>query len=323
MPDKGNIHMQRANVIEEVIEYFRSPQWRDVLSVVQERDMNHMHVYVDTYLDLGSSFRPLVDGFFSRLGWPAYRPIDIMADKPGRAGLYGIQLEDKLNFEIYCRLNQQTVLRPMVASQGERGGNLRVWSVADIRRFHEQFHWRDLSAADREQVAKFFRDGSHWQRALDYVRDPDVMHVHCNVETSVHPNILRAYALDDLAHRGFTVKHAIHSIFNGGGYDSGKIIFLGLNPRRTYDIAYYHNTDVLLQVNTQETRMVGGAGTGNEFFVVRVSTLQEELAKHALIRLTDEEISSVLSTVCGFYQRSAYSWRIVPAAAVNEPQVGW
>jgi hypothetical protein len=260
---------------------------------------------------------------FSRLGWPAYRPIDIMADKPGRAGLYGIQLEDKLNFEIYCRLNQQTVLRPMVASQGERGGNLRVWSVADIRRFHEQFKWRDLSAADHEQVATFFRDSRHWQRTLDYVRDPDVMHVHCNVETSVHPNVLRAYALDDLARRGFTVKHSIHSIFNGGGYDSGKIIFLGLNPPRTYDIAYYHNPDVLLQVNTQETRMVGGAGTGNEYYVVRVTTLQEELAKHSLIRLSDEEIASVLSTVCSFYQRSAYSWRIVPAGTVNEPQVGW
>ena len=309
--------MQRSSVVEEVIEYFRSPQWRDVLSVVQERDMNHMHVHVDTYLDPGSSFRPLVHDFFQRLGWDAYRPIEIMADKPGRAALYGIQLEDKLNFEIYCRLNDKSVLQPIPAKFGERGGNLRVWSVSDITRFHSQFRWRSLTAADHAAVAAFFESNSHWQRALDYVRDPDVMHVHCNVETSVHPDVLRRYALTNLAERGFTVKHSIHSIFNAAGYDSGKIIFLGLNPPRTYDIAYYYNPDVLLEVNTQDTHMVGGEGTGNEYYVVRVSTLEAELAKHDLIRLSAAEIAHIQDTIATFQTRSAYSWRFVPVDAAS------
>ncbi len=304
--------MDRKRIIQETIEYFRSPQWRDIVQVVQERDMNHMHVYVDTSLDLRDSLRPLVKGSFQRRGWEVYRDIDIMADKPGRAALYGINLEDKINFEIYCRLTADAVLAPMPPALGERGGNLRVWTERDIRRFHEQFRWRELSPAEETEVADFFTHGKHWQRALDYVVDPDVMHVHCNVEASVHPDVLRKCALQDLATRGWTVKHAIHSIFNGGGYDSGKVIFLGLKPPRTYDIAYYYNPNVLLQVNTQETHMVGGEGTGNEFYVVRVSTLQRELAKHSFHALTPAEIQQILDTTASFDTRSAYSWRIVP-----------
>jgi hypothetical protein len=304
--------MNRKQLVEEVIEYFRSPQWHEVLSVVQDRDMNHMHVYVDTSLDLKRSFAPLVEGYFANLGWDAYRKIDIMADKPGKAALYGIQLEDKLNFEIYCRFVKDIALAPMVPKYGERGGNLRVWSVADIRRFQEQFRWREVTHTEEKALEDFFANSSHWERSLEYVNDPDVWHVHCNIETSVHPNVIREYALRDLDRRGYVIKHSIHSIFNGGGYDSGKIIFLGLKPARTFDIAYYYNKDAIIEVNTQETNNIGGAGTGNEYYIVRVSTLLEELAKHQLQVLTADEIGHILETIAGFQKRSAYSWRFVP-----------
>ncbi len=304
--------MKRAEQVDQVIEYFRSPQWQEVLSVVQDRDANHMHVLVDTYLELGSTFRPLVDGFFRNLGWRTYRGTDVMADKPGRAALYAILLEDKVNFEIYCRFTPNTLLAPMEAIHGERGGNLRVWTPDDIRRFQEQFKWRETTPAEDEVISRFFSEGSHWARTIEYILDPDVMHVHCNVETYVHPNILREHGLRDLKRRGFTVEHSIHSIFNGGGYDTGKIIFLGLDPARTYDIAYYFNPDVLLDVNTQPTRMTGGAGTGDEFYVVRVSTLTEELKKHELFSMSAEEIEKALKVISGFQKRSAYSWRFVP-----------
>jgi hypothetical protein len=304
--------MNQNDAVEQAIEYFRSPQWHDVLHTVQLRDMNHMHVYVDTWLDPAENLRPLIDGFFANLGWQTYRPIEIMADKPGKAALYGIHLEDKLNFEIYCRFTPGTALAPMVPRYSERGGNLRAWSVADIRRFQDQFRWREANADVHAELDRFFQRGAHWQKALDYVVDSDVMHVHCNVETSVHPDIIREHALNDLARRGFTIKHSIHSIFNANGYDSGKIIFIGLNPARTYDIAYYYNRDVLIGVNTQETHMIGGAGTGNEFYIVRVSVLEAELAKHDLLKLGPDQIDCVLKAVVGFQKRSAYSWRFVP-----------
>jgi hypothetical protein len=222
-------------------------------------------------------------------------------------------LEDKINFEMYCRLTPETTLAPMPAALGERGANLRVWTDQDIRRFQEQFEWRDVSPAEEAEVAAFFREGKHWQRALDYVVDPDLMHVHCCVETSVHPDILRNHAMADLTARGWSIKHAIHSVFDGGGKDSGKIIFLGLKPERTFDIAYYYNPNTLIQVNTQGTdQWSGGEGSGNEYYLVRVSTLERELARHQLRQLTGDEIEQILNATAAFDARSAYSWRIVP-----------
>jgi hypothetical protein len=101
-------------------------------------------------------------------------------------------------------------------------------------------------------------------------------------------------------------------VFNGNGHDSGKIIFLGLSPRRTYDIAYYCNRDVLIDVNTQETGMTAGAGTDKEFYVVRLSTLNAELAKPDLSRLEESDIEYTLKVIAGFQCRSSYSWRFVP-----------
>lgn len=304
--------MIRPEIVEPCKEYFRSSQWKEVLSLVQERDVNHMHVYVDTCLDPATCLIPMFDRYFESIGWPSYRPIEVMADKPGRAALYGIHLEDKANFEIYVRFNPDMVLAPMEAAAGERGGNLRVWRVDDIRRFHDQFRWRDITAQEKQEVGRFLRDNGHWDKALEYVLDPDVMHVHCNIETNVHPNVIRELALADLDRRGFRIKHSIHSIFNGGGKDTGKIIFLGLDPARTFDIAYYYNSDVLIDVNTQETHMRGGEGTSNRFYVVRVSSLEQELRNQQLQLMKPEEMDHVAEAIAEYQRRSAYSWRIIP-----------
>jgi len=309
----GGRIMDRKRLIEETIEYFRSNQWKDVVQLVQERDMNHIHVYVDTSLHPYDSLGPLVKGYFRKRGWEVYRDIKRLGAKPGVVALYNIDLEDKISFEIYCRLTSDVVLSPTPPGLGERGGNLRVWTDRDIRRFQEQFNWRDLSSDEETEIAEFFRSGKHWQKALDYIMDPDVVHIHCNIETSVHPSILRRHGLEDLSNRGWTVKHAIHSIFNGGGLDVGKIIFLGLKPEKTYDIAYYYNPDVLIETNTQETRMHGDEGTGNEFFVLRVSAAEKELAKHKFHTLSGEEIQEILQITATFDTRSAYSWRFIAA----------
>jgi hypothetical protein len=107
--------------------------------------------------------------------------------------------------------------------------------------------------------------------------------------------------------------HAIHSVFTTkAGGDSGKIIFLGLDPEKTYDIAWYYNPNVLIQPNTQDTHMVADEGTSSEFAVWRVSSIERELAKHNFYTLSKEEIEGILKETSTFDTRSEYSWRIVP-----------
>jgi hypothetical protein len=305
--------MQRKQSIEEIISYFESIQWEDVVRVIQEREMNHMHVYVDMSLH-PHSFAKVVKGFFHMQGWELYKPIDYLTNKPGHTSLYGIDLGDRANFEIYCRLRSDTALAPMPPALGERGANLRVWTPEDIKRFEEQFEWHDLEPTEEAEVAEFFKTGDHWKRMCEYVTDPDIVHVHCNVETCVHPSVLRSSALDDLHRRGWKVMHAIHCVFNGGGNDIGKIIFLGTDPELTYDIAWYHNSDVLIQRNTQETNMEGHEGTGNEFYVLRRSVGDRELEQHELLTLNEDEVERVVKAAASLYTRDSYSWRISPVA---------
>ena len=307
--------MQKKHVIEEVISYFETNQWQDVVNVIQERDMNHMHVYVDMSLH-PFSFAKVVKGFFHKQGWELYKPIDHLTNKPGHTSLYGIDLGDRANFEIYCRLKSDTALSPMPPALGERGANLRVWTPDDIKRFEEQYEWRDLDPIDKAEVVEFFKSSKHWERLREYVTDPDIVHVHCNVETCVHPSVLRSNALQDLYGRGWKVEHAIHCVFNGGGDDIGKIIFLGTEPELTYDIAWYHNSDVLLQPNTQETNMEGHEGTCDEFYVLRRSVGDRELEQHELLTLDENEVERVVDAASSLYSRSGYSWRIVPTQGI-------
>jgi hypothetical protein len=303
--------MITEQVVDGVLAYLSSNQWRSVVQAVQERDLNHMHVYADISI-YPQSFARVVSGYFARRGWSFYRDIDFIRYKPGRVALYGVHLADKINFEIYCRLVLDGIVVPTTPDAGERGANIRLWTIGEIERHIDQFAWRSASSAEEAEVRSFFRSGQHWQRAIDHILDPDVVHMHCNVETSVHPGVLRQYALADLANRGWRIEHSIHSVFNAAGVDSGKIIFLGLEPARTFDIAWYHNPDALLETNTRDTGMEGDRGTGKEFYVLRKSMVEQELREHDLVTLSEDEIEVIIERSADFDVRSAFSWRFIP-----------
>lgn len=315
----SQLKFSRKEIIDGCIEYFRSNQWKDLIQLVQEREMNHLHIFVDSCLDPHTSLTPLVRGYLARRGWDSDRTTMSLTNKKGQATLYGFYMPDKVHFDMMERFTTDTVLAPMPADQGERGGNLRVWWNYDVVRFEEQFDWRtSLTPAEEKELEAFFVSGKHWNKALEHVLDPDIMHVHCNVETSIHPLILRKFGMRDIARRGWKIAHCFNSMFNGGGYDSGKIIFMGTDPERTYDIAYYYNKNVFIQTNTQDTRFVGGdEGTGREFLIMRVSALSRELAQHKyLVNLTKDEINHILDVTMQFDHRSPYGWRFLPTGKV-------
>jgi hypothetical protein len=303
--------MERKHLIDGCVEYFRSRQWKDVVQILQERDMNHFHVYLDTSLHPWDSLGRILTGYLAARGWQVYREIQRQSPRPGIFALYGVNLPDKAHFDLFLRYNPDVIIAPMPPLLAERGGNVRVWWDRDIRRFQELFDWRTLSRREEAEVGDFFESGRHWQQFCDLVLDTDIVHVHCNIETSVHPNELRKYALHNLTKRGWKIAHAIHSLFNAGGADSGKIIFLGLQPERTYDIGWYFSPSVLIQANTQDTRMTGHEGTGREFYVLRWSESQRELAKNRWVDLSDMEVELIVKATSTFDHKSAYSWRVI------------
>jgi len=304
--------MERQDLIKGCIEYFRSNQWKEFIQLSQERDLDHMHMDVDLSIHPYESFGKLIGGYLKMRGWEFYRPIARLSPKPGWMTLYGVNIRDKAHSDIFTRYNPDVAIAPMPPLLAERGKNLAPWWNHDIKRFIGQFKFRDIGPKEETEVKKYFAEGEQWRKYCELVPDPDIQHVHCNIEGSVHPDVLRKYALENLRSRGWKLAHAIHCYFYAGGIANGKIIFLGLDPGKTYDIAWYYNPDVLIQANTQDSRMVGDEGTCNEYYIMRLSVLENELKKYDWAVLTDDEIKEVLEATKTFDELDHYSWRVVP-----------
>lgn len=301
------------SVVDAIVDYLRSTQWKDIIQVVQERDMNHMHAYVDSYVEPRDLARVFV-GYMKMRGWDFYRDVDFLRTPDGRVALYAFLPYDKIKFVIYCRMLPDVVLEPTPPPLGECGSNVRTWTDGHIRRHVNQYDWRQPSEAETAVVHDFFSDGEHWANARELILDPDVVHIHCNIETNVHPSIIRDVALDDLKRRGWEIKHAWHCVYQSAkNIDQGKIIFIGLRPAKTYDVAWFYNPSVTIQANTQETLLTGDEGSGNLFYVLRKSALDADLKKWDLIPLSDAQVEEILDRSAHFDRPSYYSWRVVPS----------
>ena len=118
--------------------------------------------------------------------------------------------------------------------------------------------------------------------------------------------------MENLRSRGWKILHAIHSQFYGKDKPTGKIIFLGLDPEKVYDIAWYFNPDVLIQPNTQDSRLIGNEGTSNEFLIMRLSAIKKELKQYEWAVLSNDEVERVLEATKTFDELDHYSWRVLP-----------
>jgi len=304
--------MQRKDLIKGCIEYFRSNQWKEFVQLSQERDLDHMHMDVDLSIHPFKSFVKLIEGYLGMRGWDLYRAIASVSPGPGQVNLYGVNIRDKAHSDIPCRYNPEVAIAPTPSLFAERGINLTPWWNRDIKRFIDQFKFRDIGPKEEAEVKRFFDEGEQWRKYCELVPQPDIQHVHCNIEGSVHPEVLRKYSLANLKSRGWKLAHAIHCLFYAKNIACGKIIFLGMDPEKTYDIAWYYNPDVLIQPNTQDSRMTGDEGSSNEFFLLRLSAVQKVLDKFDWIVLTEEEIKEILEATKTFDELDHYSWRVVP-----------
>jgi len=269
-------------------------------------------MHVDLSIHPYDSFAILVDRFLRMWGWELYRPIMHTRGKPPWITLYGVNIRDKAHSDIFTKYNPDVAITPMPTLLAERGKNILPWYKSDIERFINQFSFRDIGPKEAAEIKSYFEKGKQWQTNCELVSDPEIQHVHCNIEGSVHPDVLRQYAIENLESRGWQLSHVIHCLYYAGGIAQGKIIFLGMEPQKTYDIAWYYNPEVLIQPNTQETRMSGDEGTCTEFFIRRLSAVENELKKYEWAVLTNSEIEKVLEATKVFYELDHCSWRVVP-----------
>jgi hypothetical protein len=238
--------METREIITSAINYFTtSDHWRRLVSSLNDPDPHdtHIHSYVDTSIH-PRSLEEIITGYFDLLGWPSSRRVDHMSPAAGMGSLHGIEPQGKPHFDFQWFFDATVGIQG--SSRGESGCNLLIWNKWYIQHFYKDFQFRTVGDAEEKVLEEYFRS-DHWHEGLKIVEDPDTNHMHINVETSVHPDVIAKFALKALKERGWEVFYVCPNVYLVEGKYRGKLVFMGRKPEEVYDIGWNFNPDVIIR----------------------------------------------------------------------------
>ncbi len=184
--------MNRPALLEEVRHYFAdSDQWHRLCAALPDPDPqgSHLHAYVETSVH-PDSIEAIMVGYFERVGWPSSRKIDHMSPRVGMGSLHGIEPEGKLHFDYNWFFQKGVGLRPL--DGGESGCNLLVWNRWYINQFYRPFGFREAGAEEKNELQTYFKS-DHFLKGLEFPVKQTTCHMHINVHTSIHPDIIQPW----------------------------------------------------------------------------------------------------------------------------------
>ncbi|MFC1799042.1 hypothetical protein ACFLZL_04480 [Thermodesulfobacteriota bacterium] len=302
----------RENQIESVIKYFKSNQWKRLVSFWQRQDISHMHVYIDTSIHPYESFQPLLERYLEMRGWPKDREMDriasVSSQQPCVHNVHAHGLFAHIDF--FIRFKPGVGIAPMTPIDGEYGRNLVTFSKEQLQTFVEQFEWKEKIDSEVENELKAYFDSDHWTEGMKIIRDPNMAHLHINIDTSIHPDIIREYAIKEIEKSGWNLQHAVHAIYeeDTGKYSpvskkvhNGKTVFL---CEKVFDIVWFYNKDVLISPKNSFPYQK------NPIDPMLIEMLQpfEEQG----IKLTADEIDRIVEEIRPFEIYAKDSWKKIP-----------
>ena len=75
-----------------------------------------------------------------------------------------------------------------------------------------------------------------------------MVHFHANVETSIHPDLIKEATMELIEKEGWTNQIVVHCIFYPNkDWKAGKVCFLMSDPMFNFDIAWDYNKDALIR----------------------------------------------------------------------------
>ncbi len=241
--------MEKEKLIQGVIDYFRSDQWRRVMAfLIQDPDPQgtHAHVYTETCVD-PLALQRVMEGYLARRGYPSARRIDLMSPRRGFGSMHGIEPKGLPHFDWNWSYNHKVALAAADGSAlGESGCNFVGWNRAYMDEFYSDFPLRTaIGPVEAEALRAFFRS-EYWHRGLEICTRPTTNHGHINCHTSVHPNIVQKFAEESLRQKGWQIYYTCPNVYLVGGKYTGKLVFLGKNPEAVYDLGWKFRSDVVI-----------------------------------------------------------------------------
>ena len=281
--------MDHKALVEEAKEYFaHSDHWRRLCSALQDPDPegSHIHAYVETSIH-PDSLEKIMTEYFARMGWPSSRKIDHMAPKAGMGSLHGIEPEGKPHFDFQWFFNSEVGLKACDGS--ESGCNLLVWNRWYINRFYDQFPFRTATSEDEKALEEYFKS-EHFLTGLKFPVMPTTNHMHINVHTSVHPDVMQKYAEAALAREGFKLFYTCPNVYMVDGKYQGKLVFMCQDPEVVFDIGWQFKPEVVIE--SAREKWIFEANPGYD---VWDESMLAEVMNADYVKLTDEEIEQVLN----------------------------
>ncbi|RMF93737.1 MAG: hypothetical protein D6736_01260 [Nitrospinota bacterium] len=281
--------MERKELLNDVIAYFRSSDhWRRTLALLQDPDPENTHIHSYVYTSIHpESLEEIIVRYFAMRGWPSVRKIDWVRPRPGLGSLHGIEPQGKPHFDFHW------IYKPDVGVQAadgiENGSNLLIWNRWYIEEFYRDFPFRQAGPAEEEALRQYF-SSAHWEKGLEIVMAPNTTHMHFYVEASLHPDVIRQFALAALRERGWKVYYVCPNIYLVGKEYTGKLVFMGQEPEKVYDIGWKFNPDVIIKPTEIPWNFPEPIG----YDVITWEMIEEEINQHPYLKLTPEEISSVV-----------------------------
>lgn len=239
----------RPDVIEPIAAYFRSEHWNRVIEAlkIDSEPVYHLHAYIETQIH-PLSLEAIVKGYFAKIGRPVDRKVEIFTSgQVADAGsIHGIEPHGMPHFDLLWKWSQDALIKP-----SPKPDNVEWWGESYMRAFYAKYPLRSQTTPqDEAQIAAYFTSPA-WAKYCELNEHRDVVHIHANVETSLHPDIIRKAALKAMAERGWQIEAAVPVAFQMRGQMHGKIVFIGNVPEKVFDIAWCFNPTVGLIPSTR------------------------------------------------------------------------
>ena len=239
----------KQEAIESVVAYFKSEQWNNLVNILNKKDesIHHIHAYVETKIH-PLSLEEIVRGYFKRIGHEIERKIEIFTSGQviGSGSIHGIEPKGMPHFDLIWSYSDDALIKP-----SPKENNIEYWGQTYMDEFHSQYNLKTTLTQKEEQEIEAYFNSKAWDDYCNLNESPEVVHIHANVETSVHPDLIKAAALKAMAKRGWDIEDAVPVAFQMRGQMHGKVVFLGKTPEKIFDIAWGYNPTVTLIPSTK------------------------------------------------------------------------
>lgn len=284
--------MADLDYVRGVATYFRSHQWEYLTELLQRLDQrSHIHLFVNTSIH-PQSLEAIVKGALAERGWSVNRGNEILSPGPNRGTLHGIHPHGMPHFDMNWRFRPDVVVTPMEEAEAEQGKNILYWDETYMNYVYRNYEWRAVGMDEEQEIEAYFRS-KHWDDGFTMIQDPAIVHIHVNVETSIHPRVLERFAVEAIRQRGWQLHRVVPNVFRSQGTYYGKLMFLFEKPEYSFDMSWIFNRDVVLAPCRRQIFPEGPP----EYLIVLKKDIEELLAHSPYRILTADEIRRCLRAV--------------------------